>query len=95
MPKRQFPSVGCSRGAPMGRSAYGSPDDCPDRSISLFRVTLHGDYDDGGAYWGGGWGTSPLYCARFGDTYQAFYRATSRKSAKYCLGIPDYKLIRS
>jgi hypothetical protein len=90
MSKKQFLDVDCSRGAPMGRAPYGIAADCPARSIRLFRVRLDaGGYDDGGAYWGRAnavssavWGSSgPLYCARYGDTYRAFTRATSRKDA--------------
>jgi hypothetical protein len=81
MSKKQFLDIDCSRGAPMGRYPYGRASDCPARSIRLFRVRLNGDYDDGGAYWGGGFDAGPLYCARYGDTYRAFTRATSRKDA--------------
>lgn len=38
----------------MGRQSYGKAEDCPKHSIALFRVRfVDGDYDDGGAYWGG------------------------------------------
>lgn len=93
---QQFESVNCSRGAPMGRSEYGNACEVSDKRIHLFRVNLvDGDYDDGGAYWGGGRGTKPLYCARTGDgcTYRAFVRANSRKEAIQLLEIPENKLM--
>jgi hypothetical protein len=68
----------------MGRSSYGEPHG----KVSLFRVKLvDGDYDDGGAYWGGP-PSEPLYCAR-NDEYRAFIRATSRAEAARLLGIAD------
>lgn len=94
MPKHQFADVDYSRfrGAPMGRSSYGSPDDCPPRSVRLFRVRfIGGDYDDGGAYWGGGPDTLPLYCAT-GPGYCDFARSRSRALAHLALNIPQGKL---
>jgi len=38
-------------GAPMGRMQAGGPNDEPIR-LTLRRVPLGGDYDNGGAYWG-------------------------------------------
>jgi hypothetical protein len=66
-----------------------------DKRIYLFRVRLNGDYDDGGAYWGGTPAKS-LYCARTSDgcTYRAFVRANSRKEAAQLLEIPNRKLIK-
>lgn len=87
--KKQFCLVSSRYGAPMGRSPYGIPSDCPLRAIRLFKVNLDsGGYDDGGAYWGGDFGTDPLYCARYGDTYRAFTRAYSREHAAKILRIP-------
>lgn len=85
---KQFTDVSCARGAPMGRAPYGIPSDCPARSIRLFRVRLNGDYDDGGAYWGGGLGSKYLYCARYGDTYRDFERAWTRAEAARSLRLP-------
>jgi len=80
----------------MGRSEYGEAREVSDKRIHLFRVRLvDGDYDDGGAYWGG-YPSKPLYCARTGDdcTYRQFVRASSRKEAAQLLEIPDSKLMR-
>ena len=93
---KQFDDVPGTYGAPMGRAEYGIIENCEDRSIELFRVRLLGDYDDGGAYWGGGFGTNPLYCARTRDgKYRQFVRAMTREEAAKVLGIPASKLIRS
>jgi len=92
--KRQFKPVPCKYGAPMGRDSFGDPRKVSDKRISLFRVRMvDGDYDDGGAYWGG-YPSSPLYCARTGDgsTYRDFARAKSRKEAAEIMEIPDSKL---
>jgi len=92
--KKQFEDVPCRYGAPMGRMSFGHPEEAKDKSIELFRVAfVDGDYDDGGAYWGG-YPSSPLYCARTGDgsTYRNFARANSRKEAAEIMEIPDAKL---
>jgi hypothetical protein len=90
--RRQFIDVDCRFGAPMGRHEYGLASDCPLKSIRLFKVNLLGDYDDGGAYWGGGLGTDPLYCARYGNTYRQFVRAYTRAHAAQILKIKDEQL---
>lgn len=91
---RQFETVNCKFGAPMGRSSYGAPEACDDRSVRVFRVWLDaGGYDDGGAYWGSGIPTRPLYCAMAPD-YRAFVRAWSRDAAILELDIPGPKLAR-
>lgn len=72
-------------GAMMGRSSFIPGDKLTVRKLHLRRVVLSGDYDQGGAYWGGGSGTLPLYCA-WGDsaTEQAecYYRAPNRRDAR-------------
>lgn len=86
---KQFPDVKSTHGAPMGRASFGIPENCEPRSVSLFRVRfVDGDYDDGGAYWGGGRDAGPLYCARddSGD-YRQFTRAPSRAKAAELLGL--------
>lgn len=75
---KQFDDVEYRYGAPMGRrhSAGIEP-----KRVHVFRVRfVDGDYDDGGAYWGGG---SPLYCVRDckGGNVQLFYRAKTRREA--------------
>jgi hypothetical protein len=82
----------------MGRSDYGNILECADSSVSLFKVNfVDGDYDDGGAYWSGGYGCKPLWCARNDKNadpdYRAFARASTRAEAAKELSIPKAKLI--
>ena len=86
---KQFADVHSSRGAPMGRLHFCIPgwEAVVDRCY-LFRVNMvDGDYDDGGAYWGGP-PSLPLYCVRnnkrdaAGIYVQLFYRAATRDAAK-------------
>lgn len=80
--RRQFPSVNCQYGAPMGRLESRETPVC---KVRLFRVRLDsGGYDDGGAYWGIG---QPLYCADDGEGYFRFMRARNRAEAAQSLGI--------
>ena len=82
--KTQFEPVNCRFGAPMGRAHYCDWRSDETEKLSLFRVNMvDGDYDDGGAYWGG-YPSAPLYCARTvgHDEVQLFYRAHSREDAK-------------
>lgn len=71
-------------GAPMGRSNI-LPNDT-DEAVKLQMVKLRwvGDYDEGGAYWGGGSG-SDIYYAKGDATdvvVEVFVRAKNRKEAK-------------
>lgn len=77
---KQFSDVSAEYGAPMGRG-YAMKNDTA--KVHLFRVKMvDGDYDDGGAYWGGP-PSEPLFCARDDDgEVQVFVRADSRESAK-------------
>lgn len=80
----QMKKVNCQYGAPMGRAAYGIPQD--GEKYRLYHMKLDsGGYDDGGAYWGIG---APLYCAEDveGD-YRQFTRARTRREAAAKLGI--------
>ena len=74
---KQFSKVDCKFGAPMGRLDYI---EAPTSKLSLFMVKfVDGDYDDGGAYWGGG---HKLYCARDDEkNFRVFVRAHTRKEA--------------
>lgn len=88
---KQFMPVSSRYGAPMGRPSFGTP---PEKGIKLFRVVMvDGDYDDGGAYWGGP-PADPLYCARC-PGYQAFTRAKSRTEAASKLGLKSSQLVFS
>lgn len=90
---RQFKSVNCQYGAPIGRSAYGIPENLDPRSVRVFRVRLDaGGYDDGGAYWGH---YQSLYCATDNGDYRQFIRACSRAEAIAKLEIPSECLKRS
>ena len=89
--KNLLPTVDTSRGAPMGRRAYGSPTECGPRTMHLFRVRLAEGYDAWGAYWGSG---APLYCATDGAGYREFTRADSRADAARKLSIPADRLKR-
>ena len=88
---RQFSDVNGKYGAPMGRREFGTPEG----KAQLFRVKMvDGDYDDGGAYWGGR-PSEPLYCLRSLES-EHFFRARSRREAagKAREQFPDLKLLR-
>ena len=92
MPNPQFPLVNCERGAPMGRTTFGTPEHAENK-IRVFQVNIDsGGYDDGGAYWGLG---KPLYCATDGADYRQFTRATTRLEAVAKLEIPRAQLARA
>lgn len=72
-------AVNCSRGAPMGRQQIS---DNPNAVVYLEPVEfIDGDYDRGGAYWGGA--GSPLFCAmsEAGD-FLEFVRAPNWETAR-------------
>ena len=73
-------SVSSKYGAPMGRRA-DSPSDF-EGSVTVKQVPLEGDYDPGGAYWGGGSGTQPLFVAYDADGHERYTRASSLAAAK-------------
>ena len=81
--------VNCSRGAPMGRSNWGVTEH-RERPMMMYlqRVRfVDGDYDLGGAYWGGG--GEPLFCAwAEDDEARVFVRAKDRTAAK--LEVKEY-----
>lgn len=71
--------VSCKYGAPMGRR---SNVDNQSAKVRLFRIIpVDGDYDAGGAYWGFGPWSNPLYAA-IGDGFEYYLRADSRAEAK-------------
>lgn len=76
--------VNCSRGAPMGRLAWGLAEH-RERPMMMYlqRVRfIDGDYDFGGAYWGG-YPSEPLFCAWAEDIEaRVFVRAKDRTLAK-------------
>lgn len=77
--------VSCRYGAPMGRRNI-LPDDC-DEAVKLQMVKLQwvdGDYDEGGAYWGGGSGDSIYFASGENDeiVIEVYVRARNRTAAK-------------
>ena len=76
-------NVSFVRGAPMGRCDWGLAEH-RDRPMMMYlqRVRfIDGDYDLGGAYWGGG--GEPLFCAWAEDVeVRVFVRAKDRRAAK-------------
>jgi hypothetical protein len=81
----KFSNVHRPYGAPMGRPDCYGDGESPCK-LHLERVRLvDGDYDEGGAYWGGGSGASPLYVAYGEDASEQihiFVRASNREIAK-------------
>ena len=76
-------TVSSFRGAPMGRADWGLAEHREHHMVmNLQRVKLiDGDYDLGGAYWGGG--GEPLFCAwAEGIEARVFVRAKDRRAAK-------------
>lgn len=84
-------------GASMGRHSFADPD-C-DEKLHLSRVPARdgGDYDPGGAYWGG-LGSNPLFVCWSNDgTVELFVRAQSRDHAKQLIKatwVPKAKFYR-
>ena len=65
-------------GAPMGRRE--SPVEDFTGPVCLQKVPMiDGDYDEGGAYWGGG---TPLYCAWDDEGHAIYFRAKDSSAAK-------------
>lgn len=71
-------------GAMMGRSNV-VPTDYNGERLNLRKVPMQGDYDPGGAYWGMGRDSLPLYCA-WGETateqMEVFVRAKESQRGK-------------
>lgn len=73
-----LPDVSSKYGAPMGRRTI--LDDREAEAV-LFEVQMvDGDYDVGGAYWGGS--PSPPLFAAIGDGFQVFVRASNWVDAR-------------
>ena len=87
--KLKADNVSSVRGAPMGRLAWGLIEH-RERPMMMYlqRVRfIDGDYDLGGAYWGGG--GEPLFCAwAEDDEARVFVRTKNRTAAK--LKIKEY-----
>lgn len=78
-----LPNVSSRYGAPMGR-----PDNLPDNphapvSLHLERLRMvDGDYDEGGAYWGGPGPAGAMYCAWNEQGVRVYLRAINLELAK-------------
>jgi hypothetical protein len=83
--RRKLPNVSSPRGAPMGRVDVAATDVNAPHKLHLVRLRfVDGDYDEGGAYWGGGDGSS-IYWAYGEDDqiqFEKFVRARSRAEAR-------------
>lgn len=67
----------------MGRYSYHAEDQQAPVKLYVRRVRLNGDYDSNGTYWGGGYGTLPLYWIASADQDVDFnVRARDREHAK-------------
>jgi len=89
------------RGAAMGRAEYHADDTSAPVRLFVRRVRLHGDYDANGTYWGGGYGTLPLYwvasadcevdfCVRARDRAHAIEQARCQYPTLACLVTPRF-----
>lgn len=91
-PRLKLPEVYSRYGAPMGRPTFS--DGTPTRArLSRMRL-VDGDYDQGGAYWGG---PGPIYWLRDdAGTVQDFIRAGSRHEAAAVVAedYPEVTLLR-
>ena len=86
-----------AHGAPMGRCDWGLAEHREHHMVmNLQRVKfIDGDYDLGGAYWGGG--GEPLFCAwAEGIEARVFVRAKDRRAAKLKVNehFPNAKFFR-
>ena len=82
--KLKADNVSSVRGAPMGRCDWGLAEHREHHMVMyLQRVRfIDGDYDLGGAYWGG-YPSEPLFCAWAEDIEaRVFVRAKDRRAAK-------------
>ena len=81
---RKLPNVSSPRGAPIGRSNTVTEPDFPVK-FRLERMQLvDGDYDNGGAYWGG-YPSGPMWVAwgmAEDEEQEVFIRAKNREEAK-------------
>lgn len=77
-----YDNVSSKYGAPMGRHSSSTLTG----KCKLQRVPfVDGDYDPGGAYWGGGRDTPPLFCAWDAGGEVIYLRAATRDAAKVAL----------
>ncbi len=72
-------------GAPMGRRSCEREELVGRLHIREVRM-YDGAYDFGGAYWGGGYGTLPLWCAWDNEGNAHYFRAMNRAAALEFMG---------
>lgn len=90
-----YSNVSSPRGAPMGRRSDPLSEFVG--KVRLQRVpAVDGDYDPGGAYWGFGPDSPPIFCAWDDEGHVHYQRAQSRDDAKrFILGErSDFKFYR-
>ena len=81
-------SVSCRYGAPMGRQSDRYEDF--KGKTHLRRVPMvDGDYDPGGAYWGGS-PSAPLWCAWDDEGHIKYVRAIRRADLKRCFSYATF-----
>ncbi len=81
-------NVSSKYGAPMGRRSDEIP---AGAKVHLREMPfVDGDYDQGGAYWGGG--SVPMFCAWTDEGLATYLRAQDRENAKAQL--PGLKFFR-
>jgi hypothetical protein len=84
--EKQLSDVSSKYGAPMGREDQpGDPSEALAFELDRLRF-VDGDYDNGGAYWGGGRDVDPMWHAEATseshETVEMFLRAADRAAAK-------------
>lgn len=88
--KHKLSNVSCRYGSPMGRRNT-VPEGTEPVKVHLEKMALvDGDYDQGGAYWGGG--GDPMWVAWAND-FEVFVRASNRHAAKRSVA-QEYKNVR-
>lgn len=81
---RKLPNVSSNWGAPMGRCDNVTDPDYPVKFRLERMQMVDGDYDNGGAYWGG-YPADPLWVAwgmAENEEQEVFVRARNREDAK-------------
>jgi len=84
-------NVSSKYGAPMGRRSDPLSDFVGKCHLRVVPFVDY-DYDQGGAYWGGGRDTLSLYCAWDNEGHARYIRAFDRDSAKAAM--PGLKFYR-
>ncbi len=80
--KNKLSKVDCRYGASMGRRNSIPNNYNPSHKLHLNKLKWHGDYDEGGAYWGRTHNTYIYRAFRYSQDIEIFVRASSRTEAK-------------